>query len=101
MSCYIVKIPATGVLKPGSRSPPVNVSADVSDRGPAIGAVDRDGLRLRIDDPNGRTAGSQPILHLGNHVAGPIVRRNHFDRQIRRTGKIALRQTQPPSGSRK
>ncbi len=29
-ACYMVKIPATGELKPGNNSPPVNTSAEVS-----------------------------------------------------------------------
>ena len=56
-------------------------------------AIDGDGAGLGIDYPHGTAAGAQPVLHLGEHFARPILGRKDLDRQIGRAGKEPLRQS--------
>ena len=66
----------------------------------AIGSVDRHGLRLWIDHPNGRASGVEPGLHLGEHFARPIVGREHLDRQVGAPGKNPLGSPSPTRSTR-
>ena len=54
--------------------------------------MDRDGLGLWINNPHRPTAGSQPVLDLGNYFTRSIIGRKNFHRQIGSSGKKTLRQ---------
>lgn len=47
--------------------------------------INSDGVRDGIDQPNHAATGFEPFLDFCKHIAGAIVGRKHFDRQIRRT----------------
>src|SRR5256885_16952417 len=50
-----------------------------------------DGAPLRADDPDGVRACAEPLVHLLIHFINRVARREHFDGEVGRAGKIFFR----------